>query len=619
MKGRRFYFLLLAACCCMTLGAQTPRVVVAYVTSWSNGLPDPTRMTHINYAFGGVGQDRKSVTISNVQRLQQIVNLKKREPELKVLLSIGGWGAGGFSEMSSDQTLRIAFCQAARETCDRYGLDGIDIDWEFPGSTAGGLIGASPNDKANYTLLMRDLRATLGDNLLLTMASNYEPSPYNFRDCIAYLDFVNVMCYNMASPPNHHAALYKGYGPVSGGYYSAQMAMNAHLNAGIPREKLVMGMPLYGHETNHGEQSYQRAKNLLASGDYVEDWDDKGKVPWIKKKSDGSFYMDFDNVRSIELKCRYIAEQQFKGGMYWDYYSDDNAGTLRNTIWRMLLKGGQGADSVTIDGKELTLAYAERFQRQMDMQQGGEYSIEVKGPRSDEAAKMTVDEDFFEPTGDGRFRFLPMSGKFNICVDLALMHLSAEPIDANGMPAALQEDGSGTIWVVGSKGLGKPTFAAAGRDWDSDDAAWPMAKVGARKFQFTVRIGEQLDANDVNFGFFLQKRTGDSFTSSGTYKILSSSNIFGIGNGTDGHNDGNVYVKSGQTLEMGSTYRFTLSYVGKINQMTMRVEEVATSVETIKREAENVKNGTLYDLSGRPVEKARKGIFVKDGKKKLIF
>ena len=600
--------------CCTSVRAAEDYYVVAYVTSWSQGLPDPSRMTHINYAFGHVGKDFRSVTVDNSSRLQQMVSLKKRTPGLRVLLSIGGWGSGGFSEMARDEQFRKAFCASARQTCDRYDLDGIDIDWEFPGSTAGGLIAASKDDKANYTLLMRDLRSALGENLLLTMASNYETSAYNFKGFIQYMDFVNVMCYNMASPPNHHAALYKANGPVSKGYYSCQMAMNAHLSAGVPKEKLVMGMPLYGHEVNKGEQSYQRVKDLLATGSYTEDWDDKGKVPWLKKKSDGTFYMDFDNERSIEYKCRYIMGQGFRGGMYWDYYSDDRQGSLRNTVYKFLIRQDTGDTKVMLDGEAMTCTSYGRYETDRDLRQGQSLTITAEGREGE----LEADWDFFSLQDDGSLRFLAIDGHYRIRTDLDLNYITAEVLDAKGEPATLATNGSGAVWVIGNEGIGKPSYRAAGRSWSEDEGAMCMAPVEARTHQLTLQVGKHLDAGNVAFKFFHQKGWGGEFHGSGGNRITCVSNLFGIGNGTNGHDNGNVYLKPEAALEEGAIYRFTLRFTFGISNVTLRVEDITTGIPVLVEEQEA--ELPWYRLDGISVPTpapAGRGIYVRGGRKIL--
>lgn len=158
----------LALCAIIALAAvpafgagKAAKVVVAYVTSWSRDIPDPSLMTHINYAFGAVPEDFRGVSIANEGRLRAIAALKKENPHLRVLLSVGGWGSGRFSEMAASDEYRALFARACRKACDDYNLDGIDIDWEYPTQSGAG-ISSSPQDTEHFTLLMRDLRKALG-------------------------------------------------------------------------------------------------------------------------------------------------------------------------------------------------------------------------------------------------------------------------------------------------------------------------------------------------------------------------------------------------------------------------------------------------------------------------
>ncbi|MBR3541231.1 MAG: glycosyl hydrolase family 18, partial [Bacteroidales bacterium] len=141
------------------------RVVVGYVTSWSDRMPDPNLVTHLNYAFGHVTTGFDSVRVDNPERLCSIVALKEANPHLKVLLSVGGWGSSNFSEMASDEAHRISFARSCQKAIDTYSLDGIDIDWEYPTSSAAG-ISSSPDDTKNFTLLMHDLRQAIGTDHL---------------------------------------------------------------------------------------------------------------------------------------------------------------------------------------------------------------------------------------------------------------------------------------------------------------------------------------------------------------------------------------------------------------------------------------------------------------------
>ena len=242
--------------------------------------------------------------------------------------------------MSKDATRRKVFAQSCRALCDEYGIDGIDIDWEFPGNNSSGEASAA-DERQNYTLLMRDLREALGDGLLLTMASSSSPDYYDYKGCIKYLDFVNVMTYDMASPPHHHSALYRG-GEVGNGWKVAHESILEHLKAGIPREKLVMGLAFYGNGNGDGsgsanQISLQEIEDGIANGKWEDHWDDVAKVPYVTNARTGAFVYGYDNARSLSVKCQYILDNNLAGGMYWEYANDNNAGTERTTVYDCLI------------------------------------------------------------------------------------------------------------------------------------------------------------------------------------------------------------------------------------------------------------------------------------------
>jgi chitinase len=303
------------------------KVVVAYVTSWTNIMPNPAVVTHINYAFGHVNDSFNGVRIDNEERLKQIVALKTKAPHLKVLLSIGGWGSGRFSEMAGNDEWRKQFAADCRRVVDEFQLDGIDIDWEYPTQNSSG-ISSSPEDTENYTLLMRDIRAAIGRTKLLTHATVCTAEYMDHRALNAYVDFTNVMAYDMGNPPHHHSALYRS-DKVLG--LSADDAIKAHLAAGVPRYKLVLGMPLYGRSA----QGFRRPKDPTKAHElkgYKAYWDTEAMVPYLTD-SKGNMVFCYENLESLTLKCRYIVEQGLLGGMYWEYGGDNEAGDLTRTIY----------------------------------------------------------------------------------------------------------------------------------------------------------------------------------------------------------------------------------------------------------------------------------------------
>ncbi len=312
--------------------SRDSKVVVAYVTSWSEVMPDPQYMTHINYAFGHVNENFNGVKIDNEKRLKQIVDLRKQKPELKVLLSIGGWGSGRFSEMAANDEYRRAFAADCDRVVKEFALDGIDIDWEYPTSSMAN-ISSSPDDTENFTLLMQAIRAAIGNEKELTLATVASARYIDFKAILPFVDFVNIMAYDMASAPKHHSALYPS---GHSGDITSDGAVTAHLKAGVPPSKLVMGMPFYGRGGN-GYPSFQDY-NKVGNTDtqYTEKWDDVAQVPYLADKND-TLVFGFENPRSLAIKCQYILDKDLLGGMYWDYSGDNEQGDLRHTVAENLL------------------------------------------------------------------------------------------------------------------------------------------------------------------------------------------------------------------------------------------------------------------------------------------
>ena len=303
-------------------------VVAAYVTGWNEvmELPDCSVLTHINYAFGSVNKTFDGVTIHRPDRLRQLAGLKK-DHKIYVVLSIGGWTAGGFSEMASTDKRRKAFAKDCKRIVKEYDLDGIDIDWGYPSSSEAG-ISSSPADIDNFTLLMKELRKALGKDYLLSCATIADARFVDFKAIEPYVDLVNIMMYDVGNPPYHHAALYRS---EMSGRVTAQEAFQLHLDADIPAHKLVLGVPFYGRSVNgFGDTVYGA---LMKRTDVTRMWDDIAKAPYLVN-SDGEMVCSYEDEESLAWKCRFIKETGMRGAMYWEYRCDDKAGTLRNAVWK---------------------------------------------------------------------------------------------------------------------------------------------------------------------------------------------------------------------------------------------------------------------------------------------
>ncbi|MBR1621910.1 MAG: glycosyl hydrolase family 18 [Prevotella sp.] len=332
---------------------QQERIVVAYVCSWTNErLPDPMLMTHINYAFGHVNKTFDGVDVQNEPFLRRVVALREQNPKLKIMLSIGGWTSGNFSEMAADARCRMSFARDCGRIVKEYGLDGIDIDWEYPTSSEAG-ISSSPDDTKNFTLLMRDLRKVLGKKKLLTAATIADGIYIDFPSCVKYMDFVNIMAYDVANPPKHHTTLFRS--PLSG-RITVEEAVDAHIRNGVPARKLTLGMPLYGRGDHSNSVLHQYVKTRYTDGLYQEQWDDVGKVPYLTDQS-GQLVWGFDDTRSLAAKCQFIIDRNLLGGMYWECTEDNAQLDQMRTIHLSLMVNNKATEAgkrmlVWTDGTE---------------------------------------------------------------------------------------------------------------------------------------------------------------------------------------------------------------------------------------------------------------------------
>lgn len=315
-----------------SVSPQEEKYVIAYVTAWSDVMPDPQLMTHINYAFGHVTDSFDGIRIEKPERLRQIVALKERNPKLKVLLSVGGWTSGRFSEMAASDSTRQAFCLDARKIVDEFRLDGIDIDWEYPGSSEAG-ISSSEGDKDNFTKLMHGLRQTLGADKLVTLATYAGGRFYDFPAFIDAVDFVNMMSYDMNRVPEHHAPLFNSERFTG---LTVEKALQAHLGQGVPARKLCMGLPLYGRGTP-ATADYVDFKDLPSQlGKFAPGYDAQACVPYLAD-SEGNLVLGYDDEESLRVKCRYALDKKLLGVMYWECGADAPSFTLMRMLHDLVI------------------------------------------------------------------------------------------------------------------------------------------------------------------------------------------------------------------------------------------------------------------------------------------
>ncbi|HEX6832870.1 MAG TPA: glycoside hydrolase family 18 protein [Rudaea sp.] len=328
--------------------------LVAYVANAEN-LPtvDATKVTAVNFAFARIDKVQVVLDAAAEKKLAQLVALKKQNPNLKVLLSVGGWGADGFSNAASGEIARRAFAASAADIIARNQLDGLDIDWEYPGLPGPG-IRFRDTDRENFTALLKTVRARFDD-----MAKRFGRSaddPYLLTAALAdsefvahveldqvhkYLDWINLMTYDfhnsLTKTTGHHAALRRS-ASAAADERSVEGAVEQFLKAGVPAAKLVVGVPFYGRAftdvtaQNHGlDQPYGRydgehpwpqlKSEFIDRNGFVRYRDTLAHEPYLWNEEKRTF-VTYDDPQSLKLKADYVRSKKLGGMMYWEQSQD---------------------------------------------------------------------------------------------------------------------------------------------------------------------------------------------------------------------------------------------------------------------------------------------------------
>lgn len=304
-------------------------------------------LTHIIYAFIQCDEKGNLQTIGsknrNLELIKQLIDLKIRKPDLKILVSVGGGNLGeSFSSMVSTLSSRKNFTENCIKFCEIYNFDGIDIDWEFPG-TKGRI-----QDKENFTLLIKQLYTAFkkhNPKLILTIAG--PAGLHNLKNIELdkiekNLDWINLMCYNFNGLWQDRA------GHLSALYPDTDRAINYYFKNGVSKNKIVLGIPLYGisflandlNRKSNGSGSgsiangiryfFDIKKNLLKK--YKYNFDQKALVPYLTGYNE---FISFEDENSIKIKCDYIKKNQLGGTMVWNL-SFDLYGEAISSIYNSL-------------------------------------------------------------------------------------------------------------------------------------------------------------------------------------------------------------------------------------------------------------------------------------------
>lgn len=347
--------------------------VMAYYMARNNYSPGEIpvgKLTHIIFSFTEVIDNKMAFrNESSAEKLRDLVKQKQRNPGLKVMIACGGWGgSGGFSDMALSAESRGIFIQSVMDFIEEYDLDGLDIDWEYPGLPG---IGNPyrPADKENFTALMKELREAMdatGEKLTLTFAAaGWDKFFDNIEsgEVMKYADYMNIMTYDFtggnAPFTTHHTNLssisleeLKGTGYMQfitdsilnngePGWQprSIETIVDYIIDLGVDPAQLVVGAAFYGkswkvkttvnnglHQPTRGPQkgwhSYAAIRDSMENKNgYTVFRDEDAKAPYIFNGND-SLFITFDDTLSVQLKTRYVLDNKLGGIMYWEQSQD---------------------------------------------------------------------------------------------------------------------------------------------------------------------------------------------------------------------------------------------------------------------------------------------------------
>lgn len=312
--------------------------------NWQINQIPGEQLTHLNYAFAKI--DRKNL-VDKGAHIKRIATIKRRFPNLKVNISIGGWGAEGFSDAVLNADSRNKFATNIINFIQQYGLDGVDFDWEYPGSALGGIKSRTQDAENFYAFLkvLREKLASCSDEYEISAAIAGDPSLLTSLisgeklSIAEYLDYLNVMTYDLRGSwtniTGHQTNLYP-YEAMEG-ELSIDTTVKYLIANQVPANKIVIGSAAYSRNwlevdkearspvgalaKEKGIQTtpYQKIDQLIAQKPKNYFWDAQASAPYYFDKQ---VFMSFDDKKSMKNKAMYAKEHHLGGLMLWELSLD---------------------------------------------------------------------------------------------------------------------------------------------------------------------------------------------------------------------------------------------------------------------------------------------------------
>lgn len=298
----------------------------------------------INHAFALINTSTHKLELGSIERSVSTI-IKARSYGIRVCLSIGGWGADGFSQACSSAENRAIFIASIVEAVNRFGYDGVDLDWEYPGSGSAGIKYLSA-DKANFTALVKELRGELNKirpGLLLTIAVASDTTYYDVKTVNNYVDYWNIMTYDFSSKSAGSRAVYDE--PLT----RTKESINSYIRAGASANKVVLGITFRAVKFKVSDlgDSYGIGKTMEANridvdyADLVKDYYGNAKYQFAYDSTNGmgvcfstaridGYYevLAFNDVRTMNAKAQYVATTGLAGIMAWELGMDSKENNI---------------------------------------------------------------------------------------------------------------------------------------------------------------------------------------------------------------------------------------------------------------------------------------------------
>jgi len=336
---------------------HNPFVVTAYYMGDGTDISvnQTNQLTHIIFSFLHLKGNNLSIDNPNDSlAITRLVALKKTNPKLKIILSLGGWGGcPSCSEVFNSEQGRQEFAQSVLHLFKSYQVDGLDLDWEYPAIESIPGHQYLPEDKQNFTSLIQTLRLTVGPEYELSFAaggfSEFLNQSVEWDKVMPLLNYVNVMTYDLVNGNSTRTGHLTSLFSTPGQNVSTDYAVRFLDSIGVPMQKVVIGLAFYARLYNEVEPInnglYQKGKfsgyviykdierNLSTEAGYTRYWDTIAKAPYAYNISTKTF-ATYDNERSAQYKTQYARDKKLAGVMFWELRGDKETGGLLDVIYK---------------------------------------------------------------------------------------------------------------------------------------------------------------------------------------------------------------------------------------------------------------------------------------------